>query len=76
MTTFIVCKPSVWEGAASILDFGGTLTDYSLPLTPAQADALALSADWQAIAGDLHAAVDLIAVECRDIEVLAKKTTT
>ena len=44
----------VVEGAASILDFGNTLSRSGLGLTPRQKDYLALKSDWAAVGYDLQ----------------------
>lgn len=53
LTSILYAKPSFKEGLASILDFGDTLTEYNTVLTPEQADALAMSADWQTVGYDV-----------------------
>lgn len=53
MTTFLFARPSFVEGAARILDFGDTLTEYNRSPSPEAADANALAADWNAVIGDL-----------------------
>ena len=52
-THFLYAVPSFWRGWARIMDFGGTLTDYNISLTPEQADYLALQSDWFVIGGDI-----------------------
>ncbi len=53
LTNILYARPSFKEGVASILDFGNTLTEYNTALTPEQADALAMSADWQTVGYDM-----------------------
>ncbi|NLF08135.1 MAG: hypothetical protein GX594_09180 [Pirellulaceae bacterium] len=55
---FLCARPSFIEGAARILDFGGTMEEFNRSLTPEQADYLALRADWQQIGMDLAHAID------------------
>ncbi len=52
-TDFLFARPSFVEGIARILDFGDTLTEYN---RSEQADALALRADWRAVATELRRA--------------------
>ena len=61
----LYARPSFLEGVASILDFGGTLTEYNTALTPEQADWLAIRSDWLAVGDDLRFAMGQAA---RDIE--------
>ena len=49
-------QPSFVEGLARILDFGDTLSEYNLSLTPQQADFHAIRSDWLAVGDDLRAA--------------------
>jgi hypothetical protein len=55
-TSVLFARPNMIEGAARILDFGNTLTEYNRALTPEQADAMATAADWRAVYDDLRAA--------------------
>jgi len=48
-TYFLFAQPSFLEGAARILDFGDTLTEYNVSVTPQQADYYALLSDWRAV---------------------------
>lgn len=50
---FLYADPSFTEGMARILDFGDTLTEYNRSLSPEQADAIAVTADWNAVIDDL-----------------------
>lgn len=54
LSSFLFARPSFWEGAARILDFGNTLTEYNQSLAPEQADYFALSADWKAVGRDIR----------------------
>jgi hypothetical protein len=42
-------------GIGRVLDIGGGYARYNSSLTPAEADALALYADWRTVGGDLEA---------------------
>lgn len=53
-TDFLFARPSFVEGVARILDFGNTLSEYNVALTPEQAGTLALVADWLAVGADLR----------------------
>lgn len=48
-----------------LLDFGNTLSEYNTSLTPAQADFLAISADWRFIGYDC---ASILAKMSQDIE--------
>jgi hypothetical protein len=52
-SSILFAPPSVAEGLARILDLGDTLTEYNRSLSPEQADAYALTADWNAVVDDL-----------------------
>jgi hypothetical protein len=52
----LFARPSFIEGAARIFDFGNSLTEYNYSENGEQADALALRADYEAIAGDMRKA--------------------
>ena len=53
----LFARPSALCGAASIIDFGGTLVRYVESNTPGQADTLALWSDWLAVGDDMWHAV-------------------
>ncbi len=55
---YLFARPSLLGGVASLLDFGGTLTEYNTANTPAQADTLALWSDWLAVGDDMWAAIE------------------
>ena len=59
-TFFLFARPSFWEGVARILDFGNVLTEYNKSLTPQQADALAMRADWVTVGEDIQSAADTL----------------
>lgn len=54
---FLVASPSSLEGAARILDFGNTLTEFNTVRSPQQADSIALQSDWYFVGQDLWFAV-------------------
>jgi hypothetical protein len=56
-STFLFARPSFLEGAARVIDIGGTLDHYNTSRTPAEADTVAAWADWCAVAEDLLAAM-------------------
>jgi hypothetical protein len=60
---FLAASPSALEGAARILDFGDTLTEFNSSSTPEEADLLAVSSDWQAVGEDLQRSMDRFASE-------------
>jgi len=53
-TDFLYARPSFAEGMARIMDFGNTLTEYNRSPDP---DAIAIAADWNAVAEDLYTAI-------------------
>lgn len=59
----LFARPSALFGAASIIDFGGTLVRYVESNTPRQADTLALWSDWLAVGDDMWHAVQTIDAE-------------
>ncbi len=56
-TGFLYARPSFIEGMSRLIDFGNTLQIYNSPLSPQQADFLALSADWSVVGDDLRNAM-------------------
>lgn len=54
---FLCARPSFVEGISRLMDFGGTLNEYNRSLAPAQADYLALYADWRLIGRDWFDAI-------------------
>jgi hypothetical protein len=62
-TTLLFARPSFFEGAARILDFGNTLTEYNTSESPAEADSRAMLADWKAIRGDMLKALATLDVK-------------
>ncbi len=55
---FLYARPSAVEGAARLVDWGGTLNEYNRSLTPQMADELALFADWWTVGEDVGIAVN------------------
>ena len=49
----LFARPSFLEGVSRVIDLGNTMSEYNSSLTPAQADALALKADLNALRSDL-----------------------
>lgn len=60
-SNFLYADPSFTEGIARLLDFGDTLTEYNRSPSAEQADAIALTADWNAVVDDLTTAFSLVA---------------
>jgi hypothetical protein len=58
LTSILFAVPSFLGGAARVLDLGCTLEEYNSALSGAQADYIALRADWMAVGRDLAAAMD------------------
>ena len=48
--------PSALQGAASVLDIGGTLEEYNPSENEEQADFHAIRSDWRAVGDDIRAA--------------------
>ena len=59
----LFARPSALCGAASIIDFGGTLVRYVESNSGGQADSLALWSDWLAVGDDMWHAVRTFDVE-------------
>ena len=60
---FLFARPSFTEGIARALDMGGTLQEYNSSVSPEQADALALGADWRVVGEDLLRAMEQLGSE-------------
>jgi hypothetical protein len=56
-TTVLYARPSFLEGMARVIDLGGTLTEYNVSLSGADADYSALYADARAIGQDMRAVI-------------------
>jgi hypothetical protein len=50
----LFAEPSLAEGAARVLDLGGTLQQYNESQTAQEADADALKNDWRAVGDDIR----------------------
>ena len=48
--------PSALQGAASVLDLGGTLEEYNTSESPEEADFYALRSDWRSVGDDIRLA--------------------
>lgn len=59
-STILFAMPSFTEGAARVLDFGDTLTEYNRSPNP---DAIAFAADWNAVIDDLTLAFAKVSKE-------------
>ena len=57
LATFLFARPSLHEGAARILDFGNTLSEYTRSPSGDYADIVALRADWEVIGRDFQQAL-------------------
>jgi len=57
LSGFLFPRPSFLEGAARVVDVGGTLNRYNRSETPEEADALAMYADWKAVGEDIRRAM-------------------
>ena len=65
LSSFLFARPSFLEGVARVLDLGGTLQEYNSSITPQQADALALNADWRAVNEEFARAMFQVSSESR-----------
>jgi hypothetical protein len=54
-TDFLFIQPSAFQGVGRILDFWGQLAQYNFSVSSAEADIIALRADWAMIAQDFRA---------------------
>jgi hypothetical protein len=57
-TDFLFAQPSFSSGIARTLDLWGTFDDYNRCDTTAEADAVAIAADWRVVGQDLYDAMD------------------
>jgi hypothetical protein len=64
-TDLLYARPSFVEGMARIMDFGNTLNEYNRSPDP---DAIALKADWNAVAEDLYKAIEQVTGEPEPVE--------
>jgi len=56
---FLYAQPSLLEGVARVVDFGGTLNDYNRCPAGVDPDAFALRADWAAVGESIRSAAEL-----------------
>ena len=54
----LCARPSFWEGAARIFDFGGTLNHYNYSRSEEEADYRAILSDWRNVGNDLRIATN------------------
>lgn len=52
-TDFLFAEPSFLEGWARLFDFGDTLREYNVALSPKMADGIAMWLDWAVVGNDL-----------------------
>ncbi len=63
LTGFLYSRPSLLDGAARVLDMGGTLAEFNTALSEEQADYLALRVDWLTVGRDIRRALDAFGAE-------------
>ena len=66
LSDFLFARSSFLRGVASVLDIGGTLTEFNQSLTPEQADEIAMRMDWEAVGHDLRSAMAQVERESLD----------
>ena len=54
---FLFATPTMWSGAARLIDLLGELDDYNYAPSSAMADAIAMRVDWQTVGRDLACAM-------------------
>jgi len=59
LSGFLFATPSFMEGAARVLDIGGTFDQYNASDTEAEADEKAIYADWRVIGDDLSSPLEV-----------------
>ena len=64
----LFARPSLIEGVARVMDFGGVLDEYNSSPTPLEADALAIRSDWIAVGNDVKAAIAILASNRPDVQ--------
>lgn len=57
---FLVSSPSLQSGAARLFDFYGLFDDYNRSPNEAQADAMAIFADWLVVGQDIQDAMEQV----------------
>ncbi len=55
---YLFARPSLIEGVARMVDFGGSLNAYNNSATGAEADERAMLEDWKAVGRDLRVVLD------------------
>lgn len=63
LSSFLFARPSFFEGAGRLVDFGDTLDEYNYSDSPGQADATAFLADLTSVARDIQEASQAGSVE-------------
>jgi hypothetical protein len=56
-STFLFANPRAIHGAGSVMDMGGTMSDYNFSRTPVEADVIATRLDWKAVGDDIRSAM-------------------
>lgn len=54
---FLFAQPSFASGAARVFDLCGKFDAYNESATPAEADAIAIAADWAIVGQDIYDAI-------------------
>ena len=62
-------------GLSSVLDFGGTLSEFNSCLSDEQADRLALQSDWASVSHDLWAAHECVGQDMQGVAVVPTQET-
>lgn len=57
-TDFLFCSQGFLDGISRSLDVFGVYDDYNISATPEEADRIALSNDWLAVADDMNTAIE------------------
>jgi hypothetical protein len=57
LTFYLFARPSFLEGLARILDLSGSLQEYNYSKSGEQADARAISSDWEMIGEDIRTSI-------------------
>ena len=57
---FLVASPSLQSGAARLFDFYGLFDEYNRSPDDAQADAMAMFADWLVVGQDMQDAMEQV----------------
>jgi hypothetical protein len=57
---FLIASPSLGSGAARLFDFYGLYDEYNTSPDEAQADAMAMFADWQVVGQDIQDAMEQV----------------